>query len=92
MTVSEVAAMGVPAIFIPLPNAIDDHQTANARYLTEAHAGVLLAQKELTAQQLAEKITQISAQLTVMGQAAHQCARLDATEAVAGYCMSKAAP
>lgn len=90
MTVSEVAAMGVPAIFIPLPNAIDDHQTANARYLTEAHAGLLLMQKELTAQQLAEKITQIRPQLTAMGHAAQQCARLDATQAVAGHCMAKA--
>ena len=57
MTVSEVAAMGVPAIFIPLPSAIDDHQTANARYLTDAGAGLLLMQKDLNAITLVEHIT-----------------------------------
>ena len=54
MTVSEVAAIGVPAIFIPLPNAIDDHQRANARYLTDAGAGLLLMQSELNPVTLAE--------------------------------------
>ncbi|WP_019865259.1 undecaprenyldiphospho-muramoylpentapeptide beta-N-acetylglucosaminyltransferase [Methylovulum miyakonense] len=90
MTVSEVSAMGVPAIFVPLPSAIDDHQTANARYLTEAQAGLLLMQKELTARHLAEKITQASQQLQAMGYAAQQCARLDATEVVAKACMAEA--
>jgi len=38
--------MGIPAIFIPLPGAIDDHQTANAHYLTDAGAGLLLMQND----------------------------------------------
>lgn len=90
MTVSEVAALGKPAIFIPLPSAIDDHQTANARYLTDAGAGVLLLQKDLDAGTLAEKISQVGKQLDGMGQAAKRCARLDATEAVANYCKAEA--
>ncbi|ASF46874.1 undecaprenyldiphospho-muramoylpentapeptide beta-N-acetylglucosaminyltransferase [Methylovulum psychrotolerans] len=92
MTVSEVSAMGVPAIFIPLPGAIDDHQTANARYLTEAQAGLLLMQKDLTASRLAENITEARQHLAAMSQAARQCARLDATEVVAEICMAEAKP
>jgi len=90
MTVSEVAAMGVPAIFIPLPSAIDDHQTANARYLTDAGAGLLLMQKDLNPVTLAEHITKALKQLDVMSVAAQQCARLDATAVVAGYCIAEA--
>lgn len=51
-TVSELACAGVAGIFIPLPNAIDDHQTANARYLTSAEAGWLMPQSGLDAEQL----------------------------------------
>jgi UDP-N-acetylglucosamine--N-acetylmuramyl-(pentapeptide) pyrophosphoryl-undecaprenol N-acetylglucosamine transferase len=90
MTVSEVAASGVPAIFIPLPNAIDDHQTANARYLTDAGAGVLLMQKDLNAATLVEQITKVLKQLDVMSKTAKEYARLDATEIVAGVCMAEA--
>jgi UDP-N-acetylglucosamine--N-acetylmuramyl-(pentapeptide) pyrophosphoryl-undecaprenol N-acetylglucosamine transferase len=90
MTVSEVAAAGVPAILIPLPHAIDDHQTANARYLIEAGAGQMLMQKDLTATTLAEQITKAANHLHEMVQAAKQCARLDATEVVAASCMAEA--
>lgn len=47
LTVSEIAAAGAAAIFVPLPSAVDDHQTMNARYLTERGAGILLPQNEL---------------------------------------------
>ncbi|MDD5268618.1 MAG: undecaprenyldiphospho-muramoylpentapeptide beta-N-acetylglucosaminyltransferase [Methylococcales bacterium] len=90
MTVSEVAAIGVPAIFIPLPNAIDDHQRANARYLTDAGAGLLLMQSELNPVRLAEYITKALKQLAEMSVAAQHCARLDATAVVAGYCVAEA--
>jgi UDP-N-acetylglucosamine--N-acetylmuramyl-(pentapeptide) pyrophosphoryl-undecaprenol N-acetylglucosamine transferase len=90
MTVSEIAAIGIPAIFIPLPHAIDNHQVANARYLTEAGAGICLMQKELHSKILAEEITRILKQLDVMAKAAKKCARLDATEVVAGYCIAEA--
>jgi UDP-N-acetylglucosamine--N-acetylmuramyl-(pentapeptide) pyrophosphoryl-undecaprenol N-acetylglucosamine transferase len=90
MTVSEVSAMGVPAIFIPLPGAIDDHQTANARYLTDAGAGLLLMQNELNPVTLAEHIAKALKELTAMSVAAQHCARLDATAVVAGYCIAEA--
>jgi UDP-N-acetylglucosamine--N-acetylmuramyl-(pentapeptide) pyrophosphoryl-undecaprenol N-acetylglucosamine transferase len=90
MTVSEVAAAGVPAIFIPLPNAIDDHQTANARYLTDAGAGLLLMQKDLNKTMLVEHITKVVKQLDVMSKTAKEYARLDATEIVAGVCIAEA--
>lgn len=90
MTVSEVAAAAVPAIFIPLPSAIDDHQTANARYLADAGAGLILMQKDLNATTLVEHITKVVKQLDVMSKAAKEYARLDATEIVAGVCMAEA--
>jgi len=90
MTVSEVAAAGVPAIFIPLPSAIDDHQTANARYLTDTGAGLILMQKNLNAATLVEQITQVLKQLDVMSKTAQRYARLDAADVVAGVCMAEA--
>lgn len=90
MTVSEVAAMGIPAIFIPLPNAIDDHQVANARYLTDSGAGLILMQKDLTPMNLSNKITEVLGQLDSMRLAAKQCARLEATDSVAAICAAEA--
>jgi UDP-N-acetylglucosamine--N-acetylmuramyl-(pentapeptide) pyrophosphoryl-undecaprenol N-acetylglucosamine transferase len=90
MTVSEVAAAGLPAIFVPLPHAIDDHQTANARYLTDDAAGILMIQKELTADTLTSIIKQKQPELKAMGIAAKHKARLDATEVVAQICMTEA--
>jgi UDP-N-acetylglucosamine--N-acetylmuramyl-(pentapeptide) pyrophosphoryl-undecaprenol N-acetylglucosamine transferase len=90
MTISEVAAVGIPAIFVPLPNAIDDHQTANANYLTHVGAGNLLMQKHLNAETLAEKMTDTLKRLNEISCAAKQRARLDATEVVANYCIAEA--
>lgn len=90
MTVSEVAAMGLPAILIPLPNAIDDHQMANARYLSESGAGFILPQKELNTKNLTDLITTARHQLEDMVKSALVCARMDATETVANYCISEA--
>ncbi len=90
MTISEIAAAGLPSILIPFPHAVDDHQTANAQYLEEANAGILIAQQELNAMLLAEQVKDIRSRLKPMSKAAHQCARLDATEAVAQVCIQKA--
>ncbi|TAN67059.1 MAG: undecaprenyldiphospho-muramoylpentapeptide beta-N-acetylglucosaminyltransferase [Methylobacter sp.] len=89
MTVSEVAAAGVPAIFIPLPNAIDDHQTANARYLTDAGASLTLMQKDLDATTLVDHIAKALKHLDVMSKTAKEYARLDATETVASACIAE---
>jgi UDP-N-acetylglucosamine--N-acetylmuramyl-(pentapeptide) pyrophosphoryl-undecaprenol N-acetylglucosamine transferase len=90
MTVSEVAAIGIPAIFVPLPTAIDDHQTANAKFLTDANAGLLLMQQDLNANTLAEHIALILNNIATIGFAAKQRARLDATAVVVSYCMAEA--
>ncbi|WP_374087717.1 undecaprenyldiphospho-muramoylpentapeptide beta-N-acetylglucosaminyltransferase [Methylomicrobium lacus] len=90
MTISELAAIGCPAILVPLPWAIDDHQVANAHYLSDAGAGVILLQKDLTPETLAEAVTRMRAELAKMAAAAKACARLDATEAVANYCIAEA--
>jgi UDP-N-acetylglucosamine--N-acetylmuramyl-(pentapeptide) pyrophosphoryl-undecaprenol N-acetylglucosamine transferase len=90
MTVSEVVAMGLPAILVPLPNAIDDHQMANARYLSDSGAGLILPQKELNAKNLIEQIKKAQQQLEGMAEAAKKCARMDATQTVAEFCISEA--
>jgi UDP-N-acetylglucosamine--N-acetylmuramyl-(pentapeptide) pyrophosphoryl-undecaprenol N-acetylglucosamine transferase len=59
-TVAEVSALGKPAIFIPYPHAADDHQVINARYLCDAGASEMIAEKDLTGQLLAEKILNLA--------------------------------
>jgi UDP-N-acetylglucosamine--N-acetylmuramyl-(pentapeptide) pyrophosphoryl-undecaprenol N-acetylglucosamine transferase len=56
LTVSELAAAGVGAILVPFPAAVDDHQTQNARYLVSEGAAVLIADRELTADKLAQEL------------------------------------
>jgi UDP-N-acetylglucosamine--N-acetylmuramyl-(pentapeptide) pyrophosphoryl-undecaprenol N-acetylglucosamine transferase len=90
MTVSEVAAAGLPAIFIPFPHAIDDHQTANARILTDIGAAFLLAQNDLTSEALLAQVVLIQKNIATMSQKAKQAARPDATQTVANICITKA--
>ncbi len=90
MTVSEVAAMGIPVIFIPLPNAIDDHQTANAKYLTESGAAILLKQSDLTAENLAQQIHCLCENLPERRAISQTLAYLNATETVAEFCIAEA--
>ena len=90
MTVSEVAAAGLPAVFIPLPHAIDDHQTANARYLVDAGAGLLIAQNELNEVSLLMAIRDIKNSIEKMSKAAMSKAKLDAAEVVANVCIEVA--
>lgn len=60
LTVTEIASAGVAPIFIPLPHAVDDHQTANAKSLTEKGAGILLPQSELSGATLATKLDELT--------------------------------
>jgi len=57
--VSELAAAGVASVLIPYPHAVDDHQTANARWLSEAEASVLLPQSDMDAQGLAKMLLEM---------------------------------
>ncbi len=57
LTVAEIAAAGAAALFIPFPFAVDDHQTANARFLADAGAAWLMPQSSLSAESLANWLT-----------------------------------
>jgi UDP-N-acetylglucosamine--N-acetylmuramyl-(pentapeptide) pyrophosphoryl-undecaprenol N-acetylglucosamine transferase len=75
-TVSELAAVGVPAIFVPLPSAVDNHQFYNAKYLTDQQAGFLLEQKDLSTASLEQLIAPLlddSEKLMAMAKAAFSC-------------------
>lgn len=87
LTVSELAAAGVASILVPYPYAVDDHQTANARFLSDQQAAVLWPQSELTAASLAQWLMACSrAQLQTMASHARALAMPDAALAVAGTC------
>jgi UDP-N-acetylglucosamine--N-acetylmuramyl-(pentapeptide) pyrophosphoryl-undecaprenol N-acetylglucosamine transferase len=90
LTVAEVAAAGVPAVFVPLPHAVDDHQTKNALVLVSADAAYLLPQSQLTPQRLKILISDCLRSpeiLTEMGKRAKTVARLDAANTVANFCI-----
>jgi UDP-N-acetylglucosamine--N-acetylmuramyl-(pentapeptide) pyrophosphoryl-undecaprenol N-acetylglucosamine transferase len=60
ITVTEITAVGAAAIFVPLPSAVDDHQTKNAMYLVQKKAAWLRPQHELTPENLAKDILQMN--------------------------------
>lgn len=86
LTVAELAAAGVPAILVPFPYAVDDHQTANARFLTTAGAAILLPQAEMTPRRLADLRALSRGQLREMAARARDLARPDAAATVASVC------
>ncbi|PZX29030.1 UDP-N-acetylglucosamine:N-acetylmuramyl-(pentapeptide) pyrophosphoryl-undecaprenol N-acetylglucosamine transferase [Cupriavidus phytorum] len=87
MTVSEVAAAGVAALFVPFPHAVDDHQTTNAQFLSSQGAALLVQQKDLTAEGLAQTIARLTRpQLKDMARLARGLARPEATRRVAEVC------
>jgi UDP-N-acetylglucosamine--N-acetylmuramyl-(pentapeptide) pyrophosphoryl-undecaprenol N-acetylglucosamine transferase len=87
MTVAEVAAAGVAALFVPFPHAIDDHQTANARFLSDAQAAWLCPQGELTPEWLADWLRQRTRpELLAVAERARQHARPQAAADIADVC------
>ncbi|QFI55743.1 undecaprenyldiphospho-muramoylpentapeptide beta-N-acetylglucosaminyltransferase [Aeromonas simiae] len=89
LTVSEVAAAGVAAIFVPLPHAVDDHQTRNALTLVDGGAAEFLPQSELTPASLAARLVWLAGRrdtLLNMAVAARRIAITDAAERVADEC------
>ena len=88
LTVAELAAAGVASILIPFPYAVDDHQTSNAKFLSDRDAAVLLPQSELTPERLAELLMGFTrVKLADMAERARQLAKPDATRIVAEACM-----
>ncbi len=91
-TVTEIAAVGAAAIFVPFPFAVDDHQTTNARFLVEQGGGWLLPQADLTAQSLAARLQQLTReQLLACAEKAHQQRKMNATREVVVACEELAA-
>jgi len=93
LTISELAAAGVGAILVPFPAAVDDHQTANARYLVEAGAAVLISDRELTAERLRTELQRICATrapLLAMAERARSLARPRAADELAETCLKYA--
>ena len=91
LTIAELAAAGVASVLVPFPFAVDDHQTQNARFLSEQGAAILLPQTELSAERLAQLLCELTRErLLAMAQAARSLAKADATAQVAKVCMELA--
>ncbi len=92
MTIAEIAAVGVAALFIPFPYAVDDHQSANAAFLAGKGAALAIQQRELTPEKLADWLgAQTRASLADLATRARALAKPSATEQVAGICAALAA-
>jgi UDP-N-acetylglucosamine--N-acetylmuramyl-(pentapeptide) pyrophosphoryl-undecaprenol N-acetylglucosamine transferase len=92
LTVAELAAAGVPSVLVPFPHAVDDHQTTNARFLSEQSAALLIPQSELDPRGLADILLGFTREkLLDMARRARALGKPDATRVVAGHCMAAAA-
>jgi UDP-N-acetylglucosamine--N-acetylmuramyl-(pentapeptide) pyrophosphoryl-undecaprenol N-acetylglucosamine transferase len=93
LTIAELAAVGLGAIVVPLPGAIADEQSANARFLLDAGAAIVMPQAELTAHDrpLAGVLGALTrADALTMAIAAHQVGKRDAADRVADACIALA--
>jgi UDP-N-acetylglucosamine--N-acetylmuramyl-(pentapeptide) pyrophosphoryl-undecaprenol N-acetylglucosamine transferase len=86
-TVTELAAVGAAAVFVPFPSAVDDHQTTNARFLVDAGAGWLVPQRELSPEFLADLLQKTDrAALLQRAVAAKKLEKTQATEQMVAAC------
>jgi UDP-N-acetylglucosamine--N-acetylmuramyl-(pentapeptide) pyrophosphoryl-undecaprenol N-acetylglucosamine transferase len=91
MTISELAAAGVASILVPYPHAVDDHQTANTKLLTDVGAATCIAQRDLTPEWLANTLAGVTREsLLQQAQAAQTVAKPNATADVAKICLDAA--
>lgn len=89
MTIFELSVVGVASILVPYPSAVDDHQTANAMFLSNAGAAIVKQQKDIDSQWLCDTIKMLAQQrerLIEMANSARLCARPDAANDVAHLC------
>ncbi len=92
LTIAEITVVGVPAILVPFPHAVDDHQTENARYLSAAGAAVLIAQDRLNADCLYQEMTKLiqDKKLRIkMAKMAKELAKENAVEIIAQQCLQQ---
>ncbi len=91
LTVAELAAAGLPSVLVPYPSAVDDHQTANARYLEVRGAAVLLPEARLKAGELVPVLNDLlgsdQSRRMAMGKAAREAALPGAAERLADLCL-----
>jgi UDP-N-acetylglucosamine--N-acetylmuramyl-(pentapeptide) pyrophosphoryl-undecaprenol N-acetylglucosamine transferase len=93
LTVAELSAAGLPAIFVPFPAAVDDHQTANARPLADAGAALVIQQKDLSDETLAGLLRGwLASRSELLSKAikARSMATPDALDRIAGHCLAAA--
>lgn len=82
LTVSETMCANVPAIFIPLPSAVDDHQTKNAKFAVDRGGALLIAQKDLAGSALYDAVNDLllhKEKLCIMQESMHKMATVDST-------------
>jgi UDP-N-acetylglucosamine--N-acetylmuramyl-(pentapeptide) pyrophosphoryl-undecaprenol N-acetylglucosamine transferase len=92
-SVFEIAAHGLPAILVPYPHASADHQSANARWMSQAGAAIVIEDAQLTATRLAREVAQLLAnptRLAAMASASRRLARPDAAREIAGELLQAA--
>ena len=93
LTVAELAAAGLASVLVPYPFAVDDHQTANARYLSDTGAAILMPQDELTQESLSALLEALCSnrdKLIEMSIVAREQAKPNATDEVAALCAKAA--
>jgi UDP-N-acetylglucosamine--N-acetylmuramyl-(pentapeptide) pyrophosphoryl-undecaprenol N-acetylglucosamine transferase len=93
LTLAELCVVGLASVLIPFPYAVDDHQTANAKHLSDAGAAVLLPESELDAGKLASLLgglCQARTRLRTMAESTRKLAYLNATTQVAEICLGGA--
>jgi UDP-N-acetylglucosamine--N-acetylmuramyl-(pentapeptide) pyrophosphoryl-undecaprenol N-acetylglucosamine transferase len=91
-TVTEIAAVGAAALFVPFPFAVDDHQTTNAQFLVNPGAGWLVQQKDLTPQMLAEMLQKLERTTLIKhAEMAKKMQKIEATAEVVAACEALAA-
>jgi len=88
MTVSELAAAGVASVLVPYPFAVDDHQTFNAKFLSDAGAAVLIKQDELNVDRLVDVLKNMNRDKTLeMANIARKLGKPESTRLVAEACL-----
>lgn len=89
LTVSEIAAVGVASLLVPYPYAVDDHQSANAAYLSDEGAAYLVQQNELDSQIISDILMSLDKGIILkMAVKARQLSIKDAAEVVAEKCLT----
>jgi UDP-N-acetylglucosamine--N-acetylmuramyl-(pentapeptide) pyrophosphoryl-undecaprenol N-acetylglucosamine transferase len=91
LTIGELQAVGLGAVLVPFPAAVDDHQTRNAEVMVRIGAGVIVQERDLDAASLAHLISELAAdrgRMLRMAQAARSAAVTDAAGKLADICQT----